>query len=107
MTESKIQSALEKATDTKHVIIGEDVLSSVNDIFTDSFGDAKAVVVTDENEFEVAGQEVQRLLEEAGRETVEPYIFPSDPPLYADYASIEKLIESLREHDAIPVGHHD
>jgi glycerol-1-phosphate dehydrogenase [NAD(P)+] len=104
MTESKIQSALEKATDTKHVIIGEDVLSSVNDIFTDSFGDAKAVVVTDENEFEVAGQEVQRLLEEAGRETVEPYIFPSDPPLYADYASIEKLIESLREHDAIPVA---
>jgi glycerol-1-phosphate dehydrogenase [NAD(P)+] len=104
MTESKIQSALEKATDTQHVIIGEDVLSSVNDIFIDSFGDAKAVIVTDETEFEVAGREVQRFLEEAGRETVEPYIFPSDPPLYADYASIEKLIESLREHEAIPVA---
>jgi len=104
MKNDKIQSALRGATDTQNVTIGTDVLSSVNDLFTVSFGDAKAVVVTDENEFEVAGKEVQRIFEEAGRETVEPYVFSSDPPLYAKYDNIEILIESLREHDAIPVA---
>lgn len=104
MKDDKIQSALKGATDTQNVTIGTDVLSSVNDLFTESFGDAKAVVVTDENEFEVAGKEVQRIFEEAGRETVEPYVFSSDPPLYAKYDNIEILIEALREHDAIPVA---
>ena len=104
MKDDKIQSALQGATDTQNVTVGTDVLSSVNDLFADSFGDAKAVVVTDENEFEVAGKEVQRILEEAGRETVEPYVFSSHPTLYAEYSNIEKLIESLGEHDAIPIA---
>ena len=104
MKDDKIQSALQGATDTQNVTIGTDVLSSVNDLFTESFGDAKAVVVTDENEFDVAGKEVQRVLEEAGRETVEPYVFSSHPTLYAEYSNIEKLIESLREHNAIPIA---
>ena len=104
MKDDKIQSALKGATDTQNVTIGTDVLSSVNNLFAESFGDAMAVVITDENEFEVAGKEVQRIFEEAGRETVEPYVFSSDPPLYAKYDNIEILIESLREHDAIPVA---
>ena len=85
MADDRIQSALQGATDTHNVTIGTDVLSSVNDLFAENFGDAKAVIVTDENEFEVAGKEVQQLFEEAGRETVEPYVFSSDPPLYAEY----------------------
>ena len=104
MADDRIQSALQGATDTHNVTIGTNVLSSVNDLFAENFGDAKAVIVTDGNEFEVAGKEVQRLFEEAGRETVEPYVFSSDPPLYAEYGNIEKLISSLREHDAIPVA---
>ncbi len=104
MTENKIQSALRDATDTQNVTIGTDVLSSVNDLFAEGFGDAKAVVVTDENEFAVAGREVQRLFEEAGRETVPPYVFSSNPPLYARYDNTQLLIDSLREHDAIPVA---
>ena len=104
MNNDRIQSALQGATDTHNVTIGTDVLSSVNDLFAENFGDARAVVVTDENEFEVAGKEVQRLFEEAGRETVEPYVFSSDPPLYAEYGNVEKLVASLGEHDAIPVA---
>lgn len=104
MKDDKVQSALRGATDTKNVTIGTGVLSSVNDLFAQNFGDARAVLVTDENEFEVAGKEVQRIFEEAGRDTVEPYIFSSTPTLYAKYDNIETLIESLREHDAIPVA---
>ena len=104
MDDGRIDAALQEATDTRNVTIGAEVLSSVEGVFAESFGDAKAVVVADENEFEVAGKEVQRVLEEAGRETVTPYVFPSEPPLYADYESIETLISSLRGHDAIPVA---
>ena len=31
-------------------------------------------------------------------------MFPAEPPLYAEYSNIEKLGDSLREHDAIPVA---
>lgn len=102
--DDRIQPALQAATDTHNVTIGPDVLSSVNDLFAENFGDARAVVVADENEFEVAGREVQRLFKEAGRELEEPYVFPGSPALYAEYGNIETLIESLREHDAIPVA---
>jgi glycerol-1-phosphate dehydrogenase [NAD(P)+] len=104
MNDELINAALRDATDTQNVTIGTGTLASVEDVFEQSFGDATAVVVADGNTFEVAGKEVQRHLEEAGRETVEPYVFPGKPTLYAGYDSIETLIEALREHDAIPVA---
>jgi glycerol-1-phosphate dehydrogenase [NAD(P)+] len=61
-------------------------------------------VVTDENMWTAGGEEGQKNLEAAGRETVEPYIFPGKPVLYAKYDNIEILVEALREHDAIPVA---
>ncbi len=105
MNEELVNGALRDATDTQTVNIGEGTLASVAEVFEQSFGtDARAVVVTDENMWSAAGEEVQRNLEAAGRETVEPYIFPGKPVLYAEYANIEILVEALREHDAIPVA---
>jgi glycerol-1-phosphate dehydrogenase [NAD(P)+] len=104
MNDELINEALRDATDTQNVTIGTGALASVEDIFEQSFGDATAVVVADGNTFEVAGKEVQQRLEEAGRKTVEPYVFPGKPTLYAGYDNIETLIEALREHDVIPVA---
>jgi len=105
MNEELVNGALRDATDTQTVNIGEGTLASVAEVFEQSFGtDARAVVVTDENMWSAAGEEVQRNLEAAGRETVEPYIFPGKPVLYAKYDNIEILVEALREHDAIPVA---
>ena len=104
MNDELINAALRDATDTQNVTIGTGVLASVDDIVEQSFGDATAVVVADENTFEVAGKEVQQHLEAAGRETVEPYVFRGGLTLYAGYDNIEKLIEALRAHDAIPVA---
>ncbi len=104
MSEQRINEALREATDTREVVIGADALASVPDVFRDVFGDGPAVVVADENTFEVAGQEVQRRLEEAGVTLLEPYLFPAEPTLYAEYGNIEKLRGSLQEHDAIPVA---
>ena len=104
MNDERIAAALRDATDTKEVLIAPGALSSVAEAFEKGFGDRKAIVVSDENEFAVAGEEVQRRLEEAGRETVQPYVFPGKPTLYAEYSNVEILVEALRQHDAIPVA---
>src|SRR5215216_4831872 len=104
MGEQRIEAALREATDTQNVNIGAGALTSVPDVFRESFGDSSAVVVADGNTFEVAGKEVRRRLERAGHTMIEPYAFPAEPPLYAEYGNVEQLRESLREHDAIPVA---
>jgi glycerol-1-phosphate dehydrogenase [NAD(P)+] len=105
VNEERVRAALADATDTRRVTIEAGALASVADVFEQSFGDeAASVVVADENTFSIAGKEVQRLLQEAGRETVEPYLFPGRPTLYAEYANVEKLVEALREHAAIPLA---
>ena len=104
MNYERISAALRDATDTHDVTTGTGALSLAGDLFEQSFGDQPAVIVADENTFATAGEEVRRSLEKAGRKLVEPYIFPGRPTLYAKYANIEKLVESLRTHDAIPVA---
>ena len=65
MGEQRIEAALREATDTQNVNIGAGALTSVPDVFRESFGDSSAVVVADGNTFEVAGKEVRRRLERA------------------------------------------
>ena len=104
MNDERIEAALQEATDTRNVTIGAGVLASVADVFEEGFGDSEAVIVADENTFVVAGKQVQRHLEEAGHKLIEPYVFPGEPALYAGYSNIEKLVEALREHDAVPIA---
>lgn len=104
MNQGRIEEALRGATDTGNVAIGPGVLASVGEEFGRHFGNRAAVVIADENTFAVAGEEVQRRLREAGRETVEPYVFPGKPTLYAEYGNVEKLVETLRSHEAIPIS---
>jgi glycerol-1-phosphate dehydrogenase [NAD(P)+] len=104
MSERRINAALEKATDTRDVNIGAGALASVPDVFRENFGEGPVVVVADGNTFEVAGRKVQREFEDAGYTMVEPYVFPAEPPLYAEYSNIEKLRDSLKGHEAIPVA---
>src|SRR4051794_8596800 len=104
MSEQRINAALQEATDTRDVRIDAGALASVPQVFRENFGEGPIIIVADGNTFEVAGKEVQRQLEEAGYTMMEPYVFPAEPPLYAEYSNIEKLRDSLREHDAIPVA---
>jgi glycerol-1-phosphate dehydrogenase [NAD(P)+] len=105
VNDERVAAALRDASDTRDVIIGRSALRSVADAFRENFGDAAAaVVVADENTLRVAGEEVLGRLEEAGVALAEPYVFPARPALYAEYANIERLVRSLREHDAIPVA---
>src|SRR5215217_5720805 len=103
MSKQRINAALEEATDTRDVNIEAGALASVPEVFRENFGGGTIVVVADGNTFEVAGQEVQRELQDAGYTMMEPYVFPAEPQLYAEYSNIEKLRDALQEHDAIPV----
>jgi glycerol-1-phosphate dehydrogenase [NAD(P)+] len=100
----RIKAALPDATDTKDVVIGAGVLGSVNEVFERRFGHQPAVVVADENTFKVAAEQVRQQFEAGRRTLVEPYIFPGQPTLQAEYGNITTLVESLRTHDAIPVA---
>ena len=104
MGDARIRAALADATDTEQVVIGPGVLSSVGEVFGPSFGERAAVVVADATTWRVAGEQVQRRLEAAGRRTGTPYLYPPDSFVYAEYGNIERLREALAGHDAIPVA---
>src|SRR5215210_1813527 len=73
MGEQRIEAALREATDTQNVNIRAGALASVPGLFLEGFGHSPAVVVADENTFEVAGKEVRRRLERAGHTMMESY----------------------------------
>jgi glycerol-1-phosphate dehydrogenase [NAD(P)+] len=98
-----IKAALREALDTRSVVIGAGVVSSVETVFAQCFGEKKAVVIADENTFAVAGDTVYLRLLAAGQISNSPYVFPGKPTLYADYENVLRVEEFLRNLDAIPV----
>jgi glycerol-1-phosphate dehydrogenase [NAD(P)+] len=104
MNKDRIQAALRDATDTDTVVIDAGAIDSVAEVFAKGFGDQTAILVADENTFEVAGERVQERLQEAEQSLHEPYRFPATPVLHADYEHIRTLIAALRQHDAIPIA---
>jgi glycerol-1-phosphate dehydrogenase [NAD(P)+] len=104
MAEDRIAAALAEATDTREVVIGAGALGAVAEVFGRGFGDRPAVVVADEQTWRVAGEQVQRRLEAAGRATATPFRFPPGAFVYAEYGNVERLRDALRDHDAVPVA---
>lgn len=104
MAYERIAAALRDATDTQSVTIGPGALASVDQIFAQTFGDRPAIVVADGNTFDVAGRATQARLQATRRSLREPYIFPGQPVLAADYRNIEPLRDALKTLDAIPVA---
>jgi len=87
MGEQRIKAALREATDTQNVNIRAGALASVPGLFLEGFGHSPAVVVADENTFEVAGKEVRRRLERAGHTMMESYA----DWLVAEALEVEKI----------------
>ncbi len=104
MNEQRIQTALRDASDTDRVVIGATAVDQVAKVFVEGFSEQTAVVVADENTFQVAGSRVQRTLQDARQDLLEPYVFPGKPVLHADYEHIETLIGALKQHEAIPIA---
>ena len=99
----KIEKALQRARDTKALIIGQGVVGRTAEMFLNLFPDYKAVVVADENTWKVAGAEVQKSLDDAGIVSEKAYIFPAED-FYAEWRHIESLKAYLETIDVVAVA---
>ena len=100
---NKIEQALQRARDTKALIIGRGTVCRTAEMFAELFPGQRAVIVADENTWEVAGKDVQASLDEAGVASEKSYIFPSKD-FYAEWQHIESLRSYLETLDAIAVA---
>ncbi|PTY05155.1 3-dehydroquinate synthase [Opitutaceae bacterium EW11] len=98
-----LSEALASARETKALIVGPGVLDRAPEVFRQQFPGRRAVVVADDASFFVAGRAVSGSLRQSGLEAHPPFLF-HDSNLYAEYRFVEILVESLRQHDAIPVA---
>ena len=99
----KVQSALQRTTDTRDLIIGAGVVSRTAEMFTKLFPGKTAIVIADNNTWTVAGKAVQASLDAAGVPSETAFIF-NDPDLYAEWKFIEQLKAHLEKKDVIAIA---
>lgn len=104
MDTERIEATLRDTSDTRHLVIEAGALSAIVAAFERGFGGRSAVVVADDNTFNVAGRTVHERLAADGRVVEAPIIFPGTPSLYADFANVLTLEERLHTTNAIPVA---
>jgi len=100
---SRVEEALKAANETRALRIGNGILEEVAELFKEQFPGKKAVVVADETTYRIAGKRVEEELKQANIETLPSFIF-TDSDLYAEYSYIDQLVDSLKQHAAIPVA---
>ncbi len=100
---NRVEKALAAASETKDLIIGENTLTRVAELFRKQFPGQTAVIIADANTFEVAGKQVQNILSKAGITQLSPFIF-TDPALHAEFKYIEQLESFLKQNQAIPIA---
>jgi glycerol-1-phosphate dehydrogenase [NAD(P)+] len=98
-----LEDVLKAARDTKALILGSGVLSSIPGLFREQFPDKKAIVVADGNTWRAAGKDVVELLRTAGVAQDDAFIY-TDPDLYAEYGYVDVLTARLKDTDAVPVA---
>lgn len=100
---TKIQEALNAATETKVLIIGSNILDQVPPLFTKNFPQKKAIIVADETTYSIAGKQIQNLLTQHNIPQEPLHLFVRKG-LYAEYSYVEQLIDNLSQHNAIPIA---
>lgn len=100
---TKIEEALERATDTKALTIADGAIGQVAEVFKTMFPGKRPIVVADSTTWRIAGEKVNTLLKEAGLQPDEPFIF-TDSDMHAEWKYIERLDKALGATDAIAVA---
>ncbi|GAA2174081.1 hypothetical protein GCM10009846_18640 [Agrococcus versicolor] len=98
-----IERAVERATDTRAIVAGADVLSRVGPLVAELLPGRTAIVVADETTWAVAGEATTASLAAAGVALAEPYVLPGTPPPYAGYEAVEALRDHLAPLDVVVV----
>lgn len=99
----KIESALQKTTDTKQLFLSNGAVNSAAEMFISLFPGKKAIIVADTNTWKAAGEAVYKSIAAAGIVMDPPFVF-DDENLYAEESYLEQLRSRLSECDAIPVA---
>lgn len=99
----RVKLALENATFTKDLVIGQGILSKVADVFKEQFPGKRAIVIADKTTYGVAGERVCDILRQAGIDQDAPYIF-DEPEMHAEWKYIERLDAHFKNTDAVPVA---
>ncbi|WP_298645709.1 sn-glycerol-1-phosphate dehydrogenase [uncultured Proteiniphilum sp.] len=99
----KIVDVLKNVDQTKALVIERGAVNKVADLFKSQFDGAKAIIVADQNMYDLVGKKIGLLLKENGVEQEIPFIFDNGIPA-ATYENMELLAKVLREQSAIPVA---
>ena len=100
---NKIEAALQKARDTKALIIGNGTVGRTAEMFSNLFSGQKAIIVADENTWKAAGKYAQKSLDDSGIESFTPFVFESKD-FYAEWQHIEALKKHMEGIDAISIA---
>lgn len=100
---NKIETALERARDTKALIIGNGTVTRTAEMFCNLFPGQKAIIIADSNTWEVAGKDAQKSLDDNGVASLKPYIFDSHD-FYAEWKHVETLKAHLEQLDAVAIA---
>ena len=100
---NKVESALQRTTDTKALVIGNDALPRSAEMFKELFPGKRAIIVADKITYRMAGEAVKNYFEAAGIVQDEPHVYGYDDS-FAEWTYVEELENVLKKTDAIPVA---
>ncbi|WP_420174433.1 sn-glycerol-1-phosphate dehydrogenase [Luteococcus sp. OSA5] len=95
--DSILAQALEGADQTDVVSTGRGVLDDCGPVLARCAPGSAALLVADENTWQVAGERTGRALETAGITLATPLVFPARPTLYASLDNAARIREALAE----------
>lgn len=100
---NEIETALQRARDTKALEFGEGAMERLPKMLEALFPGKKVVIVADDNTYNAAGRKVCGILDAAGTQMEDSFIF-KDPDHYAEWSYLQLLEAYLKERDAVPVA---
>ena len=72
---NKVESALQRTTDTKALVIGSDALPRSAEMFKELFPGKRAIIVADKITYPLAGEAVKNYFAAAGIAQDEPHVY--------------------------------
>ena len=100
---NKVESALQRTTDTKALVIGSDALPRSAEMFKELFPGKRAIIVADKITYPLAGEAVKNYFAAAGIAQDKPHVYGYDDS-FAEWTYVEELENVLKKTDAIPVA---
>jgi glycerol-1-phosphate dehydrogenase [NAD(P)+] len=102
--DDRIERALQKATDTRAVIVEPGALRDAESVLRGHFDVASALLVADDNTMAAAGRHVGAQLRAAGLLAADPLVFPGAGRLHPEFEHVLTVEAYLKQHRGTPVA---